>query len=304
MVQALIQWVWSVVNNKTVLLRRMSGDSDAGGGKSTPKVSSESDSRWHPACPCPWSSWGFLTVAGHPWEGHSWEGSLIFLLPQFPLVVVTGHVLRELKQVSAGGECPSRPWRARAKSDLQLGGPENPASLPATCQGALALSGVLRRLQQVEEKVLQVKASLFALSLPCLCLGCLPFLPSLLLSRAGAVSDSSSPSPTLPRVLRAASPPGCLPASPLTVSVSISFFLSPFSPWLQKRAENLANREFHKKNIKEKAAHLASMFGHRDFPQVNAGLSEPPGTQVLDIQGGYLYQSLEIHFFLPPPSIA
>ncbi|XP_049569741.1 F-actin-monooxygenase MICAL2 isoform X2 [Orcinus orca] len=108
---------------------------------------------------------------------------------QFPLVVVTGHVLRELKQVSAGGECPSRPWRARAKSDLQLGGPENPAALPATCQGALALSGVLRRLQEVEEKV------------------------------------------------------------------------------LQKRAQNLANREFHKKNIKEKAAHLASMFGHGDFPQ-------------------------------------
>ncbi|XP_029412173.1 F-actin-monooxygenase MICAL2 isoform X8 [Nannospalax galili] len=35
----------------------------------------------------------------------------------------------------------------------------------------------------------------------------------------------------------------------------------------QKRAQNLANREFHKKNIKEKAAHLASMFGHGDFPQ-------------------------------------
>ncbi|XP_043338919.1 F-actin-monooxygenase MICAL2 isoform X1 [Cervus canadensis] len=100
-----------------------------------------------------------------------------------------GHVLRELKQVSAGGECPTRPWRARAKSDLQLGGPENLASLPPTCPGALALSGVLRRLQQVEEKV------------------------------------------------------------------------------LQKRAQNLANREFHKKNIKEKAAHLASMFGHGDFPQ-------------------------------------
>nr|XP_035943812.1 F-actin-monooxygenase MICAL2 isoform X12 [Halichoerus grypus] len=109
---------------------------------------------------------------------------------QFPSVVVTGHVLRELKQVSAGGGCPSRPWRARAKSDLQLGRPEAPAGLPPTCQGALALSGVLRRLQQVEDKILQ-----------------------------------------------------------------------------QKRAENLANREFHKKNIKEKAAHLASMFGHGDFPQ-------------------------------------
>ncbi|KAM5248014.1 F-actin-monooxygenase MICAL2 isoform 2-T2 [Ctenodactylus gundi] len=108
---------------------------------------------------------------------------------QFSSVVVTGQVLRELKQVSAGCECLNRPWRARAKSDLQLGEPENLAALPPACQGALALSGVLRRLQQVEEKI------------------------------------------------------------------------------LQKRAQNLANREFHQKNIKEKAAHLASMFGHGDFPQ-------------------------------------
>ncbi|VFV23191.1 protein mical-2 isoform 1 [Lynx pardinus] len=94
-----------------------------------------------------------------------------------------------LKQVSADCECPSRPWRARAKSDLQLGGPGSSPALPPACQGALALSGVLRRLQQVEDRI------------------------------------------------------------------------------LQKRAQNLANREFHKKNIKEKAAHLASMFGHGDFPQ-------------------------------------
>ncbi|XP_023575180.1 F-actin-monooxygenase MICAL2 isoform X8 [Octodon degus] len=110
------------------------------------------------------------------------------------------QVLRELKQVSTGGECPSRPWRARAKSDLQLGSPENLATLPPACQGALALSGVLRRLQQVEEKI------------------------------------------------------------------------------LQKRAQNLANREFHQKNIKEKAAHLASMFGHGEFPQnklLSKGLSQP-----------------------------
>nr|XP_051680673.1 F-actin-monooxygenase MICAL2 isoform X1 [Oryctolagus cuniculus] len=122
---------------------------------------------------------------------------------QFPSTAVPGHVLRELKQVSAGGECPSRPWRARAKSDLQLAGPESPPALPPACQGALALSGVLRRLQQVEEKI------------------------------------------------------------------------------LQKRAQNLANREFHKKNIKEKAAHLASLFGHGDFPQnklLTKGLSptHPP----------------------------
>jgi hypothetical protein len=48
----------------------------------------------------------------------------------------------------------------------------------------------------------------------------------------------------------------------------------------------LANREFHKKNIKEKAAHLASMFGHGDFPQVKPGPSESSGTQELDIQPG------------------
>nr|XP_017512934.1 F-actin-monooxygenase MICAL2 isoform X3 [Manis javanica]XP_036882208.1 F-actin-monooxygenase MICAL2 isoform X3 [Manis javanica] len=126
------------------------------------------------------------------WRCPKLEGPTPSLSPlkrQFPSVVVTGHVLRELKQVSAGSECPSRPWRARAKSDLQLGGPDHPAAVPPACQGALALSGVLRRLQQVEDKI------------------------------------------------------------------------------LQKKAENLANREFHKKNIKEKAAHLASMFGHRDFPQ-------------------------------------
>lgn len=82
---------------------------------------------------------------------------MISLLSQFPLEVVTGHVLRELNQVSAGGECPSRPWRARAKSDLQPGGPEHRAALPAHRQGALALCGVLRRLQLVEEQILQVK---------------------------------------------------------------------------------------------------------------------------------------------------
>ncbi|XP_077309708.1 F-actin-monooxygenase MICAL2 isoform X8 [Lithobates pipiens] len=40
----------------------------------------------------------------------------------------------------------------------------------------------------------------------------------------------------------------------------------------QKRAQALAIRDFHKKNIREKAAHLASMFGPSDIPQ-NALLS-------------------------------
>ncbi|KAG3285710.1 F-actin-monooxygenase MICAL2 isoform X9 [Ictidomys tridecemlineatus] len=42
----------------------------------------------------------------------------------------------------------------------------------------------------------------------------------------------------------------------------------------QKRAQNLANREFHKKNIKEKAAHLASMFGHEEDSSQNKLLSK------------------------------
>nr|XP_034974835.1 F-actin-monooxygenase MICAL2 isoform X6 [Zootoca vivipara] len=35
----------------------------------------------------------------------------------------------------------------------------------------------------------------------------------------------------------------------------------------QKRAQSIANREFHKKSIKEKASHLASMFGYVDIPK-------------------------------------
>lgn len=98
--------------------------------------------------------------------------------------MATGQVLRELNQVPASSECPSRPWRARAKSDLQLGGAENLATLPPTCQGALALSGVLRRLQQVEEKVLQVTAPSAYL---CLC----PILPVPHPPRAGPSSSAS-----------------------------------------------------------------------------------------------------------------
>lgn len=56
------------------------------------------------------------------------------------------------------------------------------------------------------------------------------------------------------------------------ISLSLFFFLFLaflLLPLMQKRAQNIANREFHKKNIKEKAAHLASMFGYMEFPKVN-----------------------------------
>uniref|UniRef100_A0A8C3JLG7 F-actin monooxygenase n=1 Tax=Calidris pygmaea TaxID=425635 RepID=A0A8C3JLG7_9CHAR len=47
--------------------------------------------------------------------------------------------------------------------------------------------------------------------------------------------------------------------------------LLPPQPKRQKRAQTIANREFHKKNIKEKAAHLASMFGYVEFPKMTVG---------------------------------
>ncbi|XP_029141253.1 F-actin-monooxygenase mical2 isoform X1 [Protobothrops mucrosquamatus] len=39
----------------------------------------------------------------------------------------------------------------------------------------------------------------------------------------------------------------------------------------QKKAQSIANREFHKKSIKEKAAHLASLFGCVDIPKMTIG---------------------------------
>uniref|UniRef100_A0A8C2Y5M1 F-actin monooxygenase n=1 Tax=Coturnix japonica TaxID=93934 RepID=A0A8C2Y5M1_COTJA len=47
--------------------------------------------------------------------------------------------------------------------------------------------------------------------------------------------------------------------------------LLPPQPKRQKRAQTIANREFHKKNIKEKAAHLASLFGYMEFPKMTVG---------------------------------
>lgn len=132
-------------------------------------------------------------------------------------------MLREINQVTAGGECPSRPWRARAKSDLQLAGPENRAALPPTCQGALALSGVLRRLQLVEEKILQVKALPCALPLP---MSGVPSIPPLPLPAQGGLLLLLS--------MHALSPILCLvsetslphPTIPVSVTLSVFFLLS------------------------------------------------------------------------------
>ncbi|XP_068541471.1 F-actin-monooxygenase MICAL2 isoform X15 [Anas acuta] len=51
----------------------------------------------------------------------------------------------------------------------------------------------------------------------------------------------------------------------------------------QKRAQTIASREFHKKNIKEKAAHLASMFGYMEFPKGSLRKEFPPSIGGSDI---------------------
>ncbi|XP_038621337.1 F-actin-monooxygenase MICAL2 isoform X2 [Tachyglossus aculeatus] len=64
-------------------------------------------------------------------------------------------------------------------------------------------------------------------------------------------------------------------AVPPPAACPVAFMLSGMLQRLQhveekihkKRVQNLANREFQAKNIKEKAAHLASMFGSEHFPQ-------------------------------------
>ncbi|XP_075783990.1 F-actin-monooxygenase MICAL2 isoform X3 [Pelodiscus sinensis] len=101
-------------------------------------------------------------------------------------VARTEHVVREPKQSLHGSDGVATGSRMIETTDMQSRLSE---TLASTCPAAFVISGVLKRLQRVEEKI------------------------------------------------------------------------------NQKRAQSIANREFHKKNIKEKAAHLASMFGDVDLPK-------------------------------------
>ncbi|XP_074985523.1 F-actin-monooxygenase MICAL2 isoform X9 [Caretta caretta] len=105
---------------------------------------------------------------------------------QFQAVARTEHVVREPKQSLHSSDRVARGSRIIEKTDMQSRLSE---TLASTCPAAFVISGVLKRLQHVEEKI------------------------------------------------------------------------------NQKKAQSVANREFHKKNIKEKAAHLASMFGYMDLPK-------------------------------------
>ncbi|NWI97608.1 MICA2 monooxygenase, partial [Pitta sordida] len=108
---------------------------------------------------------------------------------QFQVVARSEHEVREPKQSLSGSDHMARRAKTVQKPDTQPSLSETSENLASACSAAFVLSGVLERLQHLEEKM------------------------------------------------------------------------------KQKRAQTIANREFHKKNIKEKAAHLASMFGCMEFPK-------------------------------------
>ncbi|NXE74730.1 MICA2 monooxygenase, partial [Cochlearius cochlearius] len=108
---------------------------------------------------------------------------------QFQVVARSEHEVREPKQSLNGSDHMARRTKTVQKTDTQPSLSETSENLSTACSAAFVLSGVLERLQHLEEKM------------------------------------------------------------------------------KQKRAQTIANREFHKKNIKEKAAHLASMFGYMEFPK-------------------------------------
>ncbi|NXJ27858.1 MICA2 monooxygenase, partial [Dicrurus megarhynchus] len=108
---------------------------------------------------------------------------------QFQVVARSEHEVREPKQSLNRSDHMARRAKTLQKTDPQPSLSETSENLASACSAAFVLSGVLERLQHLEEKM------------------------------------------------------------------------------KQKRAQTIANREFHKKNIKEKAAHLASVFGYMEFPK-------------------------------------
>uniref|UniRef100_A0A8C0FVE1 F-actin monooxygenase n=1 Tax=Bubo bubo TaxID=30461 RepID=A0A8C0FVE1_BUBBB len=117
------------------------------------------------------------------------DPSLLPPQPKRQVVARSEHEVREPKQSLNGSDHMARRARTVLKPDTQPSLSETSENLASACSAAFVLSGVLERLQHLEEKM------------------------------------------------------------------------------KQKRAQTIANREFQKKNIKEKAEHLASMFGYMEFPK-------------------------------------
>lgn len=88
---------------------------------------------------------------------------------QFQVVARSEHEVREPKQSLNGSDHMARRAKTVQKTDPQPSLSETSENLASACSAAFVLSGVLERLQHLEEKLKQVTSKFFSfLSLNCL----------------------------------------------------------------------------------------------------------------------------------------
>lgn len=89
---------------------------------------------------------------------------------QFQVVARSEHEVREPKQSLNGSDRMARRTKTIQKTDTQPSLSETSENLASACSAAFVLSGVLERLQHLEEKMKQVTSNFFSfLSLNCVC---------------------------------------------------------------------------------------------------------------------------------------
>lgn len=86
------------------------------------------------------------------------------------MVARSEHEVREPKQSLSGSDHMARRAKTVQKTDTQPSLSETSENLASACSAAFVLSGVLERLQHLEEKMKQVTSNFFSfLSLTCIC---------------------------------------------------------------------------------------------------------------------------------------
>lgn len=97
------------------------------------------------------------------------EGRCFFILffftpsvSQFQVVARPEHEVRETKQSLNGSDHMARTPKAIEKTDIQRSLSETSENLASACSAAFVLSGVLERLQHLDEKMKQVISNYFS----------------------------------------------------------------------------------------------------------------------------------------------
>lgn len=86
------------------------------------------------------------------------------------MVARSEHEVREHKQSLDGSDHMARRAKTVQKADTQPSLSETSENLASACSAAFLLSGVLERLQHLEEKMKQVTSNFFSfLYLNCIC---------------------------------------------------------------------------------------------------------------------------------------